>query len=301
MSFSKKLLSGVLSIGLFSSMYPTKALDQLYFCELNKSYDIIMPQGSNKINFRKLPALYKYLQSLFFLVVENDENGDDIEGLHVLRSYIQLMAVQMQGRDMVEMYNYGYDVFFHLICSISYAIDIIINESLHDHKTSAIYLKRVLEMYRKIDENTSMLKNFRIHEIYSSMKKYMFFRCLYYCSSSPSDLTLYRTLLDTGHCLPLYVDESFCCFYRKNAMNIAAHCSSIERRYAACPFLTWYCGRSAVDFISRQARDWSPPIIIEYTQPEVTVEDDVDGSYAKMLIGKDPDENLPLFPNSEES
>ncbi len=69
MSFSKKLLSGFLAIGLFSGVSSVRALDQIYFSELSEFQKIVMPPGTCDIELATLPSFYRYLQSLFFLTV----------------------------------------------------------------------------------------------------------------------------------------------------------------------------------------------------------------------------------------
>ena len=100
MSFSKKLLSGFLAIGLFSGVSSVRALDQIYFGELSEFQKIVMPPGTRSIELATLPSFYRYLQSLFFLTVSNGKEGDDIEGLCALRSYIIFIVTQMKGRGL---------------------------------------------------------------------------------------------------------------------------------------------------------------------------------------------------------
>ena len=324
MSLGKKLLSGVFAIGFFTSVFSTRALNSLYFYELNKWQRIVMPQNSNEINLRELPRLYEYLQELFFLIVDDGKSGDDIEGLCVLQSSIHLMIAQMYEKDMNKMYESGYIIFAELIYSISHFINIIFNENSCNRMASSKYLIEILNTYQKIDKNGVLLRgleNLNLYKIYYDMKSYMYSRCMYYHKSS-SGATPYGALFAGIHFFPSPI-TNYGDIYRQIANNIASRYADVARAHATARIAERnFIAREALaatlnsmvhtdddSVLSSVDKSYIPdePLknvvveTVEYTQPNVTVEDDKDGSYARMLVGKAPDENLPLFPDLEKS
>lgn len=322
MSFSKKLLSGVLAMGIFSGISSIRALDQVYFVELDEFQKIIMPPGSRNIELARLPAFYKYLQDIFFLTVDNGTTGDDIDGLCALRSYIKFTIAQMEERGMREVIKNGYYVFIKLISSIDNFANVIISENFGDHEISFKYLNILLDIYIKINRSTTLLRGLeklKLYEIYSHMKMYIFARCMDYDKSSPATVTNnYGASFLAAKFFPFPANVSFES-YRNLADGIARYYASIaktksaermafrnakERKAASDPIFNF--DDSALPsfdqscFSCKQAEKWSVTTL-EYTLPAVTVEDDTDGSYPRMLMGKNPDESIPLFPDLEKS
>lgn len=322
MSFSKKLLSGVLAMGIFSGISSIRALDQVYFVELNEFQKVIMPPGSRNIELARLPAFYKYLQDIFFLTVDNVKTGDDIDGLCALRSYIKFTIAQMEERGMGEVIRNGYYVFIKLISSIGNFANVIISENCGKHEISFKYLNILLDIYTKINRSTvllSGLKKLKLYEIYSHMKMYIFARCMDYDESFPATVANnYGALFLAAKFYPLPENISFES-YRNFADRIARYYASVantksaermdrrnakKRKVASDPVFNF--DDSALPsfdqscFSCKQAEKWSVTTL-EYTLPAVTVEDDTDGSYSRMLMGKNPDENIPLFPDLEKS
>lgn len=302
MSFSKKLLSGFLAIGLFSGVSSVRALDQIYFSELSEFQKIVMPPGTCDIELATLPSFYRYLQSLFFLTVSNGKEGDDIEGLCALRSYIKFIVVQMKGRGLKEISRNGYFVFAKLIVSIGDLANVIVSENSGDRKTSFKYLEQVLETYKKIDKNALLqkgLEKLNLSEIYNDTKKYVFARCKCYDKFSPNITATtgsYGNLFKSAEFFPFDEVGSFE-GYRDFANGVAIHFSDMIKIEAAIRMnyrkVREYWAVVDLDSTSDEQAEKLSATTSECALPIATAEDGTDIDRSRTPVASD--ESFPLF------
>lgn len=186
MSFSKKLLCGLITSGLLCGMPSTQALKEIHFQRLKEMQRDIMPPGSNRIIFEKLPGVYKYLQELFFSSVGNAQRNDNLEDLNVIYSTLSIIFSQMSGKiNVSEIYG---NIFFELIVSIYRAVDIILYDGEDDSKKLQEFFEEIKMYYERIDSNPCKLKELKSKQLdtyYCDMRNYMRERYRYYFGVRP--------------------------------------------------------------------------------------------------------------------
>lgn len=183
MNLIKKLSCGVVASVFLWSMSPLKAIDQSHFYKLNQMQIDIMPPFENKVIFEKLPGAYKYLQELFFLSVNDKYKKDNVRGLIALRSFIEIICIQM--RKIMHSNSERYSgVFIELIYSLYCSINVISCDIADNKIRASMYLERALGIYEQIDSNIFKIReltNSCLYKYYRDIKTYMCLRYMHYC------------------------------------------------------------------------------------------------------------------------